>query len=121
MSEDRRGPVFGTHNILFYFSHMSGPKYLLGDYDTKRDKFLVTAAAEFNFGAETPAAVHAPSAAPDGKGGVLVTFNMNPGFRRPPWAVPFGSQLMALPRRLTLDGKGELRMEPAGDADEEHL
>ena len=118
--DDLACPYFwpiGDRHILFYFSHMSGPKYLLGDYDTTRDKFVVTASGSFNFGAETPAAVHAPSATTDGKDGVIVIFNMNPGFRRPPWSVPFGSSLMSLPRHLTLDGKGELRMAPAGDVE----
>jgi beta-fructofuranosidase len=57
--------------------------------------------------------VHAPSATPDGKGGVIAIFNMNPGKPTKGW-----NQIMTLPRRLTLPPEGEidaLRIEPIGD------
>ncbi len=53
---------------------------------------------------------NAPSAAPDGKGGVIVIFNMNPGRPTEGW-----NQIMTLPRRLTLISKDELGQEPAGE------
>jgi len=102
-------PIADRH-ILLHFSHMSGGKYLLGDYDTSRHKFVVTAAGDFNFGPAAPCGVHAPSATPDGKGGVITIFNMNPGKPTEGW-----NQIMTLPRRLTLVGKEDLRMEPAGN------
>jgi len=87
----------GDRHILLHFSHMSGGKYMLGDYDKRRDKFVVTAGGDFNFGAFGPCGVHAPSACPDGKGGVIVLFNMNEGKPTRGW-----DRLMSLPRRLTL-------------------
>ena len=102
-------PIDDKH-ILLFFSHMSGGQYLLGDYDQERDKLVVTSGGLFNFGASTPSGVHAPSATPDGEGGVIVIFNMNPGFPTEGW-----DQIMTLPRRLTLEGGQGLRMEPAGD------
>jgi len=116
VGDDGACPYFwpiGDKHILLHFSHMSGGKYLLGDYDTKRDKLVVTAGGDFNFGPHAPAGVHAPSAAPDGKGGVIVIFNMNPGKSTQGW-----NQIMTLPRRLTLapeDGLDQMRIEPAGD------
>ena len=116
VGDDGACPYFwpiGDQHILLHFSHMSGGKYLLGDYDTKRDKFVVTNGGDFNFGPFGPSGVHAPSATPDGEGGVIVIFNMNPGKPTPGW-----NQIMTLPRRLTLSGEGEfdpLRIEPAGD------
>ena len=113
IGDDGACPYFwpiGDRHILLHFSHMSGGKYLLGDYDTAREKFLVTAAGDFNFGAAAPSGVHAPSATPDGKGGVIVLFNMNPGKPTRGW-----NQIMTLPRHLTLHGKEDLRVEPAGD------
>ena len=116
VGDDGACPYFwpiGDKHILLHFSHMSGGKYLLGDYDKKRDKFVVTAGGDFNFGPYAPAGVHAPSATPDGKGGVIVIFNMNPGKPTKGW-----NQIMTLPRRLTVLPKGEidpLRIEPAGD------
>lgn len=102
-------------HILLFFSHMSGGQALLGDYDTERDKFVVTAHHDFNFGAFGPGGVHAPSATPDGQGGVLAIFNMNPAKPTAGW-----DQIMTLPRRLRLQGtdplgRDALTVEPAGD------
>ena len=113
VGDDGACPYFwpiGDRHILLHFSHMSGGKYLLGNYDTERDKLVATAGGDFNFGAYGPCGVHAPSACPDGKGGVIVIFNMNPGKPTQGW-----NQIMSLPRRLTLLGEDQLGMEPAGD------
>ncbi len=113
IGDDGACPYFwpiGDRYIMNFFSHMSGGQYLLGDYDKQNDKFLVTSGGKYNHGAVSPSGVHAPSAAPDGKGGVIVIFNMNPGKPTGEW-----NQIMTLPRRLTLIGKDELGQEPAGD------
>lgn len=112
VGDDGACPYFwpiGDRHMLLFFSHMSGGQYLLGDYDTDHDKFIVTHGAKFNFGAATPSGVHAPSAAPDGEGGVIVLFNMNHGKPTKHW-----NQIMTLPRRLTVEGD-EVSMVPAGD------
>lgn len=113
VGDDGACPYFwpiGDRHILLHFSHMSGGQYFLGDYDKQRDKLVVTAHGKFNFGPAAPAGVHAPSATPDGKGGIIVIFNMNPAKPTKGW-----NQIMTLPRRLTLASKDELNMEPAGD------
>jgi beta-fructofuranosidase len=119
VGDDGACPYFwpiGKNNekhILAHFSHMSGGKYLLGDYDTKRQKFMVTNGGDFNFGSAGPSGVHAPSAYPDGKGGVIVIFNMNEGKPTAGW-----NRIMSLPRRLTLRPEGffnPLHIEPAGN------
>jgi len=113
VGDDGACPYFwpiGDRHILLHFSHMSGGKYLLGDYDKERDKFVVTYGSDFNFSTVAPCGVHAPSACPDGKGGVIVIFNMNPGKPTQGW-----NQIMSLPRRLTLRARDELGIEPAGD------
>ena len=114
VGDDGACPYFwpiGDKWILPFFSHMSGGQYLLGDYDMERDKFVVTSAGLFNFGASTPSGVHAPSATPDGEGNVIIIHNMNPGYPSEGW-----NQIMSLPRRLTLGGReDELNIEPAGD------
>ena len=104
-------PIADRHMLLF-FSHMSGGQYLLGDYDVERDKLVVTSHGLFNFGPSTPSGVHAPSATPDGQGGIIVIFNMNPGLPTEGW-----DQIMTLPRRLTLAGDDEVRIAPAGDTE----
>jgi beta-fructofuranosidase len=113
VGDDGACPYFwpiGDRYIMPFFSHMSGGQYLLGDYDKQNDKFVVTSHGKFNHGAVSPAGVHAPSATPDGKGGVIILFNMNPGMATKGW-----NQIMTLPRRLTLIGKDELGIEPAGN------
>jgi beta-fructofuranosidase len=105
-------PGEGPRHILLYFSHMSGGQALLGDYDTERQVFVPTSHHDFNFGPYGPAGVHAPSATPDGQGGVITIFNMNPGKPTPGW-----DQIMTLPRRLTLLEKDLLGVEPAGDVE----
>jgi len=118
VGDDGACPYFwpiGDKHILLFFSHMSGGQYLLGDYDKQRDKLIATAGGTFNFGPSTPAGVHAPSATPDGEGGLVVIFNMNPAKPTQGW-----NQIMTLPRRLTLlpeDDLNELGMEPAGDVE----
>ena len=118
IGDDGACPYFwpiGDRYILMFFSHMSGGQALIGDYDKDRDKFIVTAHHDFNFGAFGPAGVHAPSATPDGEGGVISIFNMNPGMHNQGW-----DQIMSLPRRLTILGNNKfernmLKIEPAGN------
>jgi len=113
IGDDGACPYFwpiGDRHILLHFSHMSGGKYMLGNYAKDRDKFVVTGAGDFNFGPAAPCGVHAPSATPDENGGVIAIFNMNPGKPTKGW-----DQIMTLPRRLTLQGRDDLRVEPAGD------
>jgi beta-fructofuranosidase len=113
IGDDYACPYFwpiGDRYILPFYSHMSGGQYLLGDYDTGRNKFVVTNHGNFNFGPSGPSGVHAPSAAPDGIGGVIIIFNMNPGMATEGW-----DQIMSLPRRLSLISEDEIGMEPAGD------
>ena len=117
IGDDGACPYFwplGDKHILLHYSHNSGGKYLLGDYDTARHKFVVTAGDSFNFGPSKPSGVHAPSATPDGQGGVIAIFNMNYSVRAEGW-----NQIMTLPRRLTLavDDLNNLQIEPAGDTD----
>ena len=115
VGDDGACPYFwplGSKHVLLHYSHTSGGKYMLGDYDKKRDKFVVTHGDDYNFGPSGPCGVHAPSAAPDGKGGVIAIFNMNPGKGHEGW-----NQIMSLPRLLTLAKTDELGMvntQPAG-------
>ena len=130
VGDDGACPYFwplGDKHIYLQFSHMSGGKYLIGDYQTDRDKFAVTGGGDFNFGSYGPAGVHAPSAAPEpaehgganssGSSGdaVIVIFNMNSGRTKENY---FDDRIMTLPRRLTLLTERNFHnvgQEPAGD------
>ena len=109
--DDGACPYFwpiGDKHILLFFSHRTGGQYLLGDYDLKRDKLVATSNGTFNYGPADPAGVHAPSACPDGNGGVICIFNMNPSKPTRGW-----NQIMTLPMRLTLEGEDQVNVEPA--------
>ncbi len=99
VGDDGACPYFwpiGDRHILLFFRHTSSGQYLLGDYDEQRDKFAATAHGRFNFGPVSPGGVHAPSATPDGKGGVIAIFNVNPAI-----TAKGANGIMTLPRRLT--------------------
>ena len=111
VGDDGACPYFwpiGDRHILLFFSHTSGGQYLLGDYDTGAQAFHATAHGKFNHGPVGPGGVHAPSATPDGQGGVVALFNVNPAKSTRGW-----NQVMSLPMRLTLRGKEDLDIEPA--------
>ena len=114
VGDDGACPYFwpiGNRHMLLFFSHQSGGQYLLGDYDIAREKFVATSGDRFNFGPAWPSGVHAPSATPDGRGGLIVIFNMNAGkVDDPAW-----DQVMSLPRRLSLIDPYTVGVEVAGD------
>lgn len=113
IGDDYACPYFwpiGDKHILLFYSHMSGGQYLLGDYDTEKQKFITTNHGKFNHGPSNPAGVHAPSATPDGNGGVITIFNMNPAKPTAGW-----NQIMTLPMRLTLLNEDQIGINPAGN------
>jgi beta-fructofuranosidase len=108
--EDGAVPYFwplGDKYILVFASHKRGSQYLLGDYDRTTHKFQPFAHGRFNFGTIGPGGVHAPSATPDGKGGVYVIHNVNEARPTSGW-----NHLMSLPRLLTLRPDRTLGIEP---------
>lgn len=97
----------GDKYILLHFSHKTGGQYLLGDYDPETHKFRPYAHDRFNHGNVGPGGVHAPSAASDGKGGVINILNINDARYSPEW-----DHIMSLPQRLTLGTDERVRIEP---------
>ncbi len=99
-------PISDKH-ILIFASHQRGSQYLLGDYDKVNHRFRATSHGRFNFGPLRNGGVHAPSAFPDGEGGILVIHNVNQGKNTEGW-----NHVMSLVRRLTLNDDGMMRIEP---------
>lgn len=97
----------GNKHLFLSFSHTFGGQYLLGDYNSKSHKFKPYAHDRFNHGKVSPGGVHAPSAAADGKGGVINILNINDGRHSDDW-----DQMMSLPQHLTLRPDSQLRIEP---------
>ncbi|MBN8650007.1 MAG: glycoside hydrolase family 32 protein [Cytophagales bacterium] len=113
IGDDFACPYFlplGDKYIMPFYSHMSGGQYLIGKYDSTKHVFIPSNHGRFNFGASGPGGVHAPSATTDGKGNVVIMFNMNPGKPTGEW-----NQIMSLPRLLTLSGQDEVLQQPMGD------
>ena len=101
----------GDKHILLFFSHATGGQYLLGDYDKKAHRFRPYYHGKLNQGVMSRGVFHAPSATPDGKGGVYVIFNVNPGLagasRERGW-----DQMMSLGAHLTLNREKLLTIKP---------
>lgn len=108
--EDGAVPYFwpiGDRHILVFASHQRGSQYLIGDYDKIHHRFHPTAHGRFNFGSINHGGVHAPSATPDGHGGLYVIHNINHGRPVEGW-----NHIMSLVRRLRLGDDGTLQIRP---------
>ncbi len=97
----------GDKHILLSFSHKFGGQYMIGDYNRETHTFAPYERGLFNHGTVAPGGVHAPSAASDGKGGVINVLNINDGMYNENW-----DQLMSLPQHLTLGDDKRLRIRP---------
>ncbi|MBL7697178.1 MAG: glycoside hydrolase family 32 protein [Chitinophagaceae bacterium] len=97
----------GDKNIMLWFSHSNGGQYFLGDYDSVAHKFTPYDHGRFNHGRVAPGGVHAPSAAGDGKGGVINILNINDAKQSDDW-----DQIMSLPQQLSLNENKSLHIEP---------
>lgn len=108
--DDAACPYFwpiGDQYIFFLYSHMTGGQYLIGDYDKEKQLFYPTQHGKSNFMSFLPGGVHAPSAFPEGQGGVVTLFNMHQGKKTPGWR-----GMITLPRRFSLTSERNLKIEP---------
>ena len=108
--EDCACPYFwpiGDKYILAFCSHRRGSQYLLGDYDKVHHRFKPFAHGRFNFRGIGYGGVNAPSAMPDGKGGIYIIHNINEARHTEGW-----NHIMSLVRVLTLRADNTLGIEP---------
>ena len=111
--DDGSCPYFwpiGDKHILLTYSHVHSAMYVIGEYDRIRQRFVARRGGRLNSGRQGSGSIHAPSAFPDGKGGVNCIYNVTEGRPQAGW-----SQIMSLPRRYTLGKEDRLLMAPAGD------
>lgn len=101
-----------SRHILLTFSHVHSAMYVTGDYDRERQRFVARRGDNLNTGRQGSGSIHAPSAYPDGKGGVHCIYNVSEGRPQEGW-----SQLMSLPRTYTLGQDDRLLAAPAGDVE----
>ena len=98
--EDCAVPYFwpiGDKHILIFGSHQRGAQYLLGEWDEEDGKFRPFSHDRFCFGPINNGGVNAPTATPDGNGGVYVMHMLNHGYETAGW-----NGIMSLPCRLSL-------------------
>ncbi len=109
-------PIGDSKYILLYYSHMSGERYLIGEYDTEKQLLRHTNGGAFQseLNSSFPGGIHAASASPDGMGNVVAVINQVEGSKQ-----PLGGtyQVVSLPRKLYLTGinGNELGQCPAPD------
>jgi beta-fructofuranosidase len=111
--DDGACPYFwpiGEKHILLTFSHRRSAQYIIGEYDTERQRLIAETSGSLNCGAVGNGSIHAPSAFPDGDGDLNVIYNVNAGKPTDGW-----NQIMSLPRKYTLSEQGKLLIEPTGD------
>jgi beta-fructofuranosidase len=99
-------------HVLLTFSHVHAAMYVVGDYDRERQRFVARRGGYLNSGRQGGGSIHAPSAFPDGQGGVHCLYNVTEGRPQQGW-----SQIMSLPRTYTLGADDRLLMQPAGDVE----
>jgi beta-fructofuranosidase len=98
----------GDKFIFMFFSHAHGAQYFLGDFDYSTLKFVPYYHGRFNHGSVVPGGIHAPTAFPDGMGGVYALFNINASDVTTGW-----DHLISLPMHLQLDEQKLLTITPA--------
>ena len=108
--EDCAVPYFwpmGDKHILVFGSHQRGSQYLLGDWDEDAGTFRPFAHDRFCFGPINNGGVNAPTATPDGEGGVYVMHMLSYGLDTGAW-----NGIMSLPSRLRMGPGNSITNEP---------
>lgn len=97
-----------NQRILFFFSHSSGSRALIGKYDKITHKFNPKKNIKFSFDSVGVSSLVAPCAISDGNGGVYVIYNMGDSVvgraRR---------GVFSLMRHITTDTEGNIWIKPA--------
>lgn len=118
LGNDGACPYFlplGERYVLFSFSHWSGAYATIGDYDRSTHHFTPQRTHQFNHGPVGCSSYQAPSAMPDGKGGVYFILNTKDSYHG---MARYG--MMSLMYHMSLDEEGEMRITPVKSIDMLH-
>lgn len=96
--------------MLLFSSHTRSAQYYVGDYKRTKHSFIPDYHGRMNYGPKFVGSLHAPAATIDDKGRFLAFFNVKEGKPREGW-----NDIMAVPRRLSLDAENSLRIEPVAE------
>ncbi len=106
-------PLEDKH-VIFHFSHRSGPKYIIGNYDNEKNLFRVTDGDKLTTAASTFGGLLAPSAFPESEKSIRLIYNIS-------WNKTMSdlNLVMSLPRSVSfLDGhKDVLAFKPIDDTE----
>ncbi len=114
--EDLACPYFAPledKHVLIHYCHRSGPKYIVGNYDTENDKFRVTGGAALTSSVSCLGGLHAPAWFPENEKSLRAIFNINFGPRTKTL-----NQVMSLPRSVSFanEEKTLLAFRPVDEA-----
>ena len=116
--DDLACPYFlpcGDRHVLLHFSHHSGPKAIVGDYDRERNRFVVTGGRNYTSSPSQFGGLLAPSAFPSVSGdGTLTAIHNVYTVQNEPEGY-YQNSIMSLPRTVSLaeNNKNEIETTPA--------
>ncbi len=120
--DDLACPYFlpcGDRHLLLHFSHHSGPKTVIGDYDSEHNRFKATGGKSLTSSASHNGGLLAPSMFPDisGDGSLTAIYNVY-GLQNEPQG-HYNNSIMTLPRRISLseDNRNEIDVTPAKETE----
>ena len=100
-------PIGSGKHLFLFFSHKRGSQYFIGEYDEATHKFHPEIHGRMNYGPLTVGRLHAPSATIDESGRIVSIYNVKESIEYRGW-----SDIMSLPRVLSLSSGGALSIEP---------
>ncbi len=103
--DDGACPYFlplGSKYVLFHYSHMSGPKYMIGNYDKDRDKFVVSEGEALTGTSSFLGGLLAPSAFPEKKDSLRIIYNIAENRK-----AAMLNQVMSLPSSVSFSNQDE--------------
>jgi len=100
-------PIGSGKHLFLFFSHKRASQYFIGEYDEATHKFHPEIHGRMNYGPLTVGRLHAPSATIDKSGRIVSIYNVKESIEYRGW-----SDIMSLPRVLSLSSEGALSIEP---------
>lgn len=105
-------PIGKDKYILLFFSHKRASQYYIGNYDKKTHAFKAESHGRMNYGLLATGSLHAPSATIDTQNRLLAIFNVKEGLNKKSVHNAAWSNVMTLPRVLSLSDENNLEIKP---------
>ena len=105
-------PIGNNKYILLFFSHKRASQYYIGNYNKKTHTFEPESHGRMNYGSLAAGSLHAPSATIDNENRLLAIFNVKEGIVKESVHNATWSNVMTLPRVLSLSEDNHLEIAP---------